>query len=476
MKRLAARAIAHPVQAVAEALLIVAIAMIVVLALLPLATGRLHHADEDAVIGDVVADAAAAGSACSGYPQRRTFIESQAWWKAPDEAEPGRHVHLGACFPLDEVVDGLLVIDARVILHGQPGGARLVRVRAGSQEETLFDRTADLPLLSDDTPWTIPITVDLSRLSTGRHEIRMSAFVDQPDGQRQFQSTGWQTCVRACSPSYRSGDHVTARGWYTGTEYTNADFRSAIPSGAVSGNWTFNVALVPGAGGTAVTAHSVHVDPDFHNGSPGLVVRRGSGPFTGTVTIDTRALSDGPHRLVLRADSAIAAGRNSGIQVVPFVVANDGGSATGPAPTTDPGASQPTPTPTTTSGSTATVTPTSESGRSTTFSGAWRNARHPDYIGGSVRYTLQRGAQATYRFTGRTVRWIGPKGPTRGRAAVYLDGRRIAVVDQYSARFIARTVIFRRTLPSAGPHVLVIRALGTPGRPNVSIDAVRIAS
>lgn len=474
MKRLAARAIAHPIQALAEAFLIVAIAMLIVLALVPLAIGRLNHPADDPSIGDVVADAAAAGSGCSGYPERRTFVEAQAWWKAPAEAEPGRHVHLGACFPFDEVVDGLLVIDARVLLHGQPAGARLLRVRASNQDATLFDRTADLPELSADTPWTVPITLDLSRLSTGRHEIRISVFVGQPDGSRQFQSTGWQTCVRACSPSYRSGDHVTARGWYTGTEYTNAELRSAIPSGAVSGNWTFEVALVPGSGGTAVTAHSVHIDPDFHGGRDGLVVRRGSGPYRGTITIDTRALSDGAHRLVLRTDSAIAAGRNSGVEVIPFIVANDGGSVTDPAaPTSDPGTSQPTPEPITTVGAAPT---TSGGGRTTSFSGAWRYARHPDYIGGSVRYTLQRGAQATYHFSGRTVRWIGPKGPTRGRAAVYLDGRRIAVVDQYSASFIARAVIFRRTLASAGPHVLVIRALGTPGRPNVSIDAVRIGT
>ena len=72
-----------------------------------------------------------------------------------------------------------------------------------------------------------------------------------------------------------------------------------------------------------VTFHAAYIDPRFHCACPeekGIIVREGQGQFIGNLRIDTSTLAPGPHRLVLRADSAIADGTNSGLIVIPFTV------------------------------------------------------------------------------------------------------------------------------------------------------------
>jgi hypothetical protein len=92
---------------------------------------------------------------------------------------------------------------------------------------------------------------------------------------------------------------------------------------AVSGVWKFNVDLKPGAGGIPVTSHTVAVDPNHHQGQPGWVVKSGGGEYVGSVSIDTRQLANGSHRLMLKADAAASSGStNSGILVLFFNVQN----------------------------------------------------------------------------------------------------------------------------------------------------------
>jgi hypothetical protein len=64
------------------------------------------------------------------------------------------------------------------------------------------------------------------------------------------------------------------------------------------------------------------VDPSFHAGYEGIVVASGSGHGYKTLSIDTRRFANGPHRLVLLAHDKRTTGKNSGVQVIPFTVAN----------------------------------------------------------------------------------------------------------------------------------------------------------
>lgn len=254
--------------------------------------------------------------ACTGYPEPRIFLESQAWWDSAGLAIPtnvGHHIHVGMCWPVnpdgsDALVDGILHLDVRVLLHNQIGVTNYLRFQDASGTASI-----KIPLVvgpGDVTTW-VPVDLDLGLWGTGRRETHITVNIqNNTDGKRQFNSTGWQLCVRSCTPIYRKGPWTEARGWYEGHDYQNARFLSLLPVAPVSGLWTFNVRLVQtGPGG-------VFVDPNFHAGIEGT--RLADGGYSGNLTVDTRLLANGTHRLVLVASD----GKSAGVQLVTFVVAN----------------------------------------------------------------------------------------------------------------------------------------------------------
>ena len=108
------------------------------------------------------------------------------------------------------------------------------------------------------------------------------------------------------------------------------------------------------------------------------------------------------------------------------------------------------------------------------YAGTWSKAHYHRYAGGTVRYATARGATATLSFSGRSVTWIGPAGPTRGSARVYLDGKLVRTVDLKAGGFTARRTIFSMSWSTAGAHTLRIEVLGTAGHPLVAIDEIRV--
>lgn len=104
------------------------------------------------------------------------------------------------------------------------------------------------------------------------------------------------------------------------------------------------------------------------------------------------------------------------------------------------------------------------------YGGSWSTASHGSYLGDRVRYTRSSGATATIGYTGRSFQWIGPVGPGRGKAQVFVDGVYKQTVDTYASSFVARRVLFAINLHK-GWHKVVIKALGTSGRPMVAFDA-----
>jgi hyaluronate lyase len=118
----------------------------------------------------------------------------------------------------------------------------------------------------------------------------------------------------------------------------------------------------------------------------------------------------------------------------------------------------------------------SEHSGSITYRGGWGNAAGSGYAGGNVTWSTSPGATATIRFTGTSVKWIGPLGPTRGRAQVVVDGRAITTVSLWRSTFVPQAVLFRRTWRTARSHTLTIRVLSSPGHPYVAIDGFTIRS
>ncbi|MBI2763736.1 MAG: transglycosylase family protein [Chloroflexi bacterium] len=111
-----------------------------------------------------------------------------------------------------------------------------------------------------------------------------------------------------------------------------------------------------------------------------------------------------------------------------------------------------------------------ESNREIHFSGGWGQAEYSTYNNGVVRYAIDEGATAWFTFQGTSITWIGPKGPTRGQAKVYLDEELVATVDVYSLHFRPRTPIFSQTFDRLNTHTITIEVVGTPGRETIALD------
>jgi len=273
----------------------------------------------------------ASSPGCSGYPEPRIWLESQSWWLQTPGASGTDfgHAHVGTCFPYGVPVSGQVAFDVKITLFHNPGV--LVRLQphiATGSGSVNYEQ----PVLN----WKAPngtgelwqrVVIDTTRVSVdGLQELRMFAQIKEPDGKEMHVSTGWQLLLangNGRSDYRHQGLGFTeGRGWYTDVDYTVARFSSVIPP-AVSGVWKFNVDLKPGAGGIPVTSHTVAVDPNHHQGQPGWVVKSGGGEYVGSVSIDTRQLANGSHRLMLKADAAASSGStNSGILVLFFNVQN----------------------------------------------------------------------------------------------------------------------------------------------------------
>jgi hypothetical protein len=108
------------------------------------------------------------------------------------------------------------------------------------------------------------------------------------------------------------------------------------------------------------------------------------------------------------------------------------------------------------------------------YAGSWSIARFGAYTGGKVKYSSRDGATATVTFTGRSIAWRGPVGPTRGKARVYIDGVAVGTIDLRRSAFKARATLFHKSWASAGQHTLRIRVIGS-GRP-VAIDEFTVGT
>lgn len=104
------------------------------------------------------------------------------------------------------------------------------------------------------------------------------------------------------------------------------------------------------------------------------------------------------------------------------------------------------------------------------YTGTWKTAGHDGYAGDKVRYATSKSAAATFTFSGKSVTWYGPVGPTRGKAKVFVDGKYVKTVDFYRGTFKPRVAAFRMTWDGSGAHTVRIEVVGTKGRPMVAID------
>lgn len=272
---------------------------------------------------------------CSVYRERRQFVETQGWWVQT----PGQngtdfgHVHSGACIPERETISGTVPFDLRIIMHDNPGVLRYVAVvvKGPGYETTVAKLTAPNFTCPDGT-CTTWLHYDLDTRAfqrSGQQEIRFRTLVDTPDGNAMHAGFNFQVVVDNGAPfdDYEREPHLRGKGWYTTSGYCEATLKSVpVPDAPVSGTWSPTVAMIEHSTGTVndpVSHHVAAIDADLHAGNPGTILRDADGAWEGELAIDTTQLSDGLHRLMLRAECENAAGStNAGVLVVPFEVNN----------------------------------------------------------------------------------------------------------------------------------------------------------
>jgi hypothetical protein len=106
------------------------------------------------------------------------------------------------------------------------------------------------------------------------------------------------------------------------------------------------------------------------------------------------------------------------------------------------------------------------------FTGVWHMERLVGYIDGAAMAATAATARMTVRFTGTGIAWVGPVGPTQGRAKVYLDGRLVKNVDTSASGFNATNVLYSTTFAASAAGTLVVEVAGTKNRPKVAVDAI----
>ena len=108
------------------------------------------------------------------------------------------------------------------------------------------------------------------------------------------------------------------------------------------------------------------------------------------------------------------------------------------------------------------VTRTQESTAAVAYSGTWiTGARFSFWSGEFAKLSQTTGAQATFTFSGTSIRWIGERRRSGGIARVYLDGAFVADVSTYwwlQDEFQA--TLFSRTGLMPGTHTLTIEVTG----------------
>jgi hypothetical protein len=71
---------------------------------------------------------------------------------------------------------------------------------------------------------------------------------------------------------------------------------------------------------------------------------------------------------------------------------------------------------------------------------------------------------ARIRFTGRSVAIVASTGPGAGRAKVFMNGKRVAIVNLQRATSTSRELVWARNLGSVKPRTIAVKA-ADPGRP-----------
>ncbi len=126
-------------------------------------------------------------------------------------------------------------------------------------------------------------------------------------------------------------------------------------------------------------------------------------------------------------------------------------------------------------GNAYTLTLLQENASAVTYSSGWTRQAVSGANGGDVDYATVAGRTATLSFSGRSVAWMTTEGSNRGSAAVSINGGAAKTVST-NASSTKPAEIVDVVKGKSGTNKLVIKLLGTSGKPRVDVDAFVILS
>jgi len=115
-----------------------------------------------------------------------------------------------------------------------------------------------------------------------------------------------------------------------------------------------------------------------------------------------------------------------------------------------------------------------DSSRAIARAGSWHRSATRFASGGSVIYTNGVGASYSLTFRGRGIAIVAPLAPGRGTFDVFLDGTKVATVDERASSYLARRLVYVVSSLAVGTHTLKVVANAAPGRQRIDLDALLV--
>jgi hypothetical protein len=126
-------------------------------------------------------------------------------------------------------------------------------------------------------------------------------------------------------------------------------------------------------------------------------------------------------------------------------------------------------------GNAYTLTLLQENASAITYSSGWTRQAVSGANGGDVDYATVAGKTATLSFSGKSVAWMTTEGSNRGSASVSINGGTAKTVST-NASSTKPAEIVDVVKGKSGTNKLVIKVLGTSGKPRVDVDAFVVLS
>ncbi|GLY00270.1 N-acetylmuramoyl-L-alanine amidase [Actinoplanes sp. NBRC 101535] len=103
--------------------------------------------------------------------------------------------------------------------------------------------------------------------------------------------------------------------------------------------------------------------------------------------------------------------------------------------------------------------------------GAWTKVTGKSHLGGKALSAKVKNRKLTWTFTGRSAALLFSRTAKSGKAAIYVDGKKITTVDLKASKTSYRQAVWTRDL-KPGKHTVAVVVQATAGRPTVISDGL----